>query len=237
MKVIKLILAIVLVYFVFVVTAFLSIDSPKVEYERVLAGSASPAELTITNLRPDFSYELVAFLDKGDVSRFVVLDESNKKIFQDERILTEFMPVVFGEISGVNSAVYYFYEESRKLTDEESKYWQEFRKLQGEFLDDTMVAIRDGDNLTFGRNIGVVAQGGPYPGQEKLGAIAAVKKTVLKTVMARPKKDLAAFFLVNKIILESYRNYLTRDIGFKVFYLVVISVVLWKILRLKKELA
>lgn len=236
MKVFKILFIIVSGYFLLVTAVFLSLGLSKDLYEKPLEGEKKKAELTILNLWPEFWYKMEAFLEKEEESKLVVLNKEGEKIFETKQILNEFTPVEFDRKKGVKKATYYFYEEPRKLTEKEEKYWQEFRKLERGFWEETLEAVREGDEKTFASNIRIIAQGQAYPGQEKLGAVKPRKKTILKKITARPVKNLSSFLTVNKIILRSYGRYLEKDLGFKVFYLFLIVFIVWQIRRLKKEI-
>lgn len=233
MKFLKYLTLVIIIYLLFLIAVFFSIDSPMVDFSQLLPqGKPNAVSLTLENLLPDLTYRIEAYLNKESSTDFIIEDKKEKIVYQSQEKFSEQRSLRFTQVSNQKKISFSFYEIPTEPLPEEIAYQKELDILRQNFLEKTLNDQKAGDSREFGKDIEIISRGGPFPGQEKLKPLPIPPKpTELKKVLARPVKNLKSLLIVNKLILTSYKNYLLKDPGFKIFYSIILLTVVFLILK------
>lgn len=232
-KAFKAFLLLSLGYVLFIVVVLLSIDCPVILVDKVV--DSAGVNVSVDNLRPEFKYKLYFVVDKNNISELVVEDGKGRQMYKSESGFNPEQMISFGGVDGV-SRVDLVFQEKKIVDDKTAEIIDRYNKEKDRFYMETFDLVRSGDGVGFSNNMKVIVNEGPFEGQNEYLGLGPYKNTILQKVIVRPEKKLGDFIVVNKMVISYYKDYLNRDIGFKVIYLLVIGGVLWGIVKTKKEI-
>jgi len=62
------------------------------------------------------------------------------------------------------------------------------------------------------------------------------KTTMVRTLIARLIKNWHTYVFTNQLLISSFIKYLAKDIPFKIFYIIMIFIILWYLIKTGKDL-